>query len=191
MAGAASERIRWAVETLDVEPDDRILEIGCGHGVAVSLVCERLTGGSITAIDRSAKMAEMARKRNAECIARGKALVHPVAFLETDFDAQCFDKIFAIHVGFFWQRPGRELGMIGDLLASGGALYLFFQPLVPAEIPNLIDQAVGIFAGGGITIVRTVTKAIDGGPMACVIGQNVPPNRVIQRSGAAPIGGVR
>src|SRR5215203_4849544 len=66
MAGKASERFVWAVDTLEVRPADRLLEVGCGHGVAVSLVCERLTTGTITAIDRSPKMIEMARRRNRE-----------------------------------------------------------------------------------------------------------------------------
>ena len=39
MAGKASERFVWAVDTLEVRPTDRLLEVGCGHGVAVSLVC--------------------------------------------------------------------------------------------------------------------------------------------------------
>ena len=43
MAGKASERFVWAVDTLKVRQADRLLEIGCGHGVAVSLVCERLS----------------------------------------------------------------------------------------------------------------------------------------------------
>src|SRR5207247_4277501 len=55
----ASERQRRAVEELVIQPGDRVLELGCGHGVAASLVCDKLgLGGHLTAIDRSPKMIE-------------------------------------------------------------------------------------------------------------------------------------
>ena len=63
MASKPSERFVLAVDILALNPADRVLEVGCGHGVAVSLVCERLTGGRILAIDRSQKMIEMAARR--------------------------------------------------------------------------------------------------------------------------------
>ncbi len=62
-----------------VEPTDQLLEIGCGPGVAVSLVCEKLYDGNITAIDRSAKMIETARKRNADHVAAGVASFRTVS----------------------------------------------------------------------------------------------------------------
>jgi trans-aconitate methyltransferase len=74
-----SERFVWAVDTLALDPADRVLEVGCGHGVAVSLVCERLTSGRITAIDRSKKMIEMAARRNRGHVARGRAVLKTAA----------------------------------------------------------------------------------------------------------------
>jgi trans-aconitate methyltransferase len=70
------ERLRWAVQLLDIAPADEILEIGPGPGVSVSLVCEQLADGHITAIDRSATAVQRATKRNADHVASGKAVVH-------------------------------------------------------------------------------------------------------------------
>lgn len=68
------DRISWAVELLDIAPDDQILEFGCGPGVAVRLVGDRLDTGCITAIDRSATAVQRTRDRNADHIAAGRAV---------------------------------------------------------------------------------------------------------------------
>src|SRR6266545_3463959 len=93
MASKPSERFVWAVDTLALDPADRVLEVGCGHGVAVSLVCERLTSGRITAIDRSKKMIEMAARRNREHVAGGRAVLKTVALEKADFGDERFDKV--------------------------------------------------------------------------------------------------
>ncbi len=123
-----ASRLRWAVELLAIGPDDRVLEIGCGHGVAVTAICERLVGGRVVAIDRSATMIAQAERRNRAYVADGRALFRATTLAEADFGGARFDKIFAVNVGLFWRPPVRELGVIGRLLQPGGALYLFHQP---------------------------------------------------------------
>jgi ubiquinone/menaquinone biosynthesis C-methylase UbiE len=123
-----SERLRAVVEQLDIRPDDRVLEIRCGHGVAATLVCERLDGGHLTAIDRSAKMIEAARRRNAAYVAAGKAEFLVAELEGLDLGERRFDKVFAVRVGLFHREPDRARSLVEHWLASGGEVFSFFDP---------------------------------------------------------------
>jgi ubiquinone/menaquinone biosynthesis C-methylase UbiE len=123
-----SDRLRSAVEQLDVRPDDRVLEIGCGHGVAATLVCERLEGGRLTAVDRSPKMIEAATRRNAAYVEAGKAEFLVATLEDLELGDRRFDKIFAVRVGLFHRDPDRVRGIVERWLAPGGAIFSFFDP---------------------------------------------------------------
>jgi SAM-dependent methyltransferase len=121
VASDASKRLRWAVELLQVDPDDRLLEVGCGHGVAVSLVCDRLTDGRITAVDRSPKMIEAAMKRNQDHARKVRFVAASLA--EADLRDEIYDKVLAVHVAAL-HKPGDELDIVRRRLAPGGRLCL-------------------------------------------------------------------
>ncbi|HEX2182448.1 MAG TPA: class I SAM-dependent methyltransferase [Rubrobacteraceae bacterium] len=123
-----SERLRSVVERLALRPDYRVLEIGCGHGVAATLVCERLEKGRLTAVDRSAKMIEAATRRNAAYVEAGRAefLVADLEDLAILGDRR-FDKIFAVRVGLFHREPERARSLVEPLLAPGGEVLAFFD----------------------------------------------------------------
>lgn len=77
MADVIPERIRWAVETLAVQPADRLLEIGGGPGLAASLICELLEGGRLLLIDRSETAIKRSRRWNQKHVASGRGCLRP------------------------------------------------------------------------------------------------------------------
>jgi SAM-dependent methyltransferase len=148
------DRIVWAVETLNIRPSDHVLEIGCGHGLAVPLVCEKLGRGTLTAIDRSPKMIAAAKKRNRACVAAGRVAFETVALADANFGRRRFSKIFAINVNLFWIDPAAELPVVRKLLRPGGVLYLFYQPPSLAQLEPLATKLLHRLKG--LTADRTI-----------------------------------
>jgi SAM-dependent methyltransferase len=174
MEEKVAERLAWAVETMVVDPADRVLEVGCGHGVAVTLICERLTRGRIVAIDRSEKMIAAAAKRNREHVASGRAVLR-VAELETaDLGAERFDKIFAFNVALFWRQPATTVRIAASHLSPWGALYLFHQSprwKDARDASNLDQRMTGAFEENGLALDGILFKEMKPMPAVCVVAR--------------------
>ena len=127
MAARASQRQADAVDALEIQPGDRVLELGCGHGVAASLVCERLgDAGHLTAIDRSQKMIDAASERNADHVAADRASFIRTTFEDADFGDERFDVIFGIHFPPLLRHdPEGTRARVERLLAPGGRARFF------------------------------------------------------------------
>jgi cyclopropane fatty-acyl-phospholipid synthase-like methyltransferase len=98
---AVSPRLRAIVDALPLQPDSRVLEIGCGPGAAARAVAARLVSGHIVAIDRSASAVRRARAAAAVEIAAGRIDVRHVAAedLVLGADEAPYDLVFAVRVG--------------------------------------------------------------------------------------------
>jgi SAM-dependent methyltransferase len=173
MAGKASERFVWAVDTLEVRPPEHLLEVGCGHGVAVSLVCERLTTGTITAIDRSPKMIEMATRRNREHVDAGRAVLEAVALEDADLGDRSFAKVFAFNVAPFWLQPEAAFGAVRRHLAQDGSFYLFWDArhFAPERALDLGNELAERLREGGFSVDRVLVEDLRPVPAVCAIGR--------------------
>ena len=167
-------RLRWAVQLLEVAPDDEILEIGPGPGVSVSLVCGRLATGRVTAIERSATAVQRATRRNADHVAAGRAVFHQLDLADVDLvrralAGQRFDKAFAVNLNLFWVRPAdAELQLVKDLLRPGGALHLVYEPPGEEQASRVVEAVTRALASNGFA--TAVTTA--GSPsLLCVSGR--------------------
>ena len=123
-------RIRWAVDFMDVQPSDHILEIGCGPGAAAREVARRIGNGHVLAIDRSARAIAQAVAASKREIAAGVLSFRQVAVedLELARGEAKFDLAFAVRVGALDGRhPELERAAIERVrraLVRGGKLFV-------------------------------------------------------------------
>ncbi len=152
---SASERQAWAVERLGVAPGRRLLEVGCGHGVALTLVAERVGDGRVVGLDRSATMVRAATARNAAHVAAGRVEVRQAAFPDGVADGERFDTVFALHVADFTRRADRLLPATARVLEPGGALWLFTRPPGPTA-RRWAEDTAAVLTGHGWDVAMEV-----------------------------------
>ena len=121
-----SERLRGIVAGLGLGPGDRVLEIGCGHGVAATHVCEAIgPAGRLVAVDRSPKMVAAAARRNAAFAGMAEFVTCELETL--DLGGRRFDVVLAVRVGLFQREPARARELAQRWLAPGGRLHVVFD----------------------------------------------------------------
>jgi SAM-dependent methyltransferase len=182
MAHRPSNRQRnsWAVSLLDVQPTDRVLEIGFGPGLAIAELSRRVgDSGHVYGIDYSEVMLRQASRRNAAAIAAGRVTLTwaPVDQLPPSLGGP-FDAILTVNSLGFWPAPAQQLQELRRRLTPGGRIAVASQPRCPGatastslkaarEIENLLRDA-------DYTPMRTETLDLDP-PVVCVLAANPPP----------------
>ena len=127
---ALSPRLAAVVDALPLQPDSRVLEVGCGPGAAARAVAERLVTGHVLAIDRSARAVAQAAEAGREQIDSGRLRVRQVAVEDLVLlpEDEPFDIIFAVRVGALDGRhpeAGRQaLRRLAGAAAPGARLFV-------------------------------------------------------------------
>ncbi|CAA9586302.1 MAG: hypothetical protein AVDCRST_MAG87-3992 [uncultured Thermomicrobiales bacterium] len=174
-AGPISPRFAWMAALLPLEPDHRVLEVGCGHGIALGLVAERLTSGMVTGVDRSAKMIAAAARRNAAHIEAGRLRLRTASLHELADDPGSFDVVFAMNVAAFRTRPERDLVAARDLLAPNGTLCLSAQqPPWGKHERTFTDDTTALLKKYGFIVINWYHEDMAPHPTGAVIARIAP-----------------
>jgi ubiquinone/menaquinone biosynthesis C-methylase UbiE len=178
MAYRSSNRRRnsWAVSLLDVQPTDRVLEIGFGPGIAIAELSRRVgASGHVYGIDHSDVMLRQAARRNAAAIRAGRLPLTrgTVEQLPPAVDGP-FDAILAVNSLGFWPAPTERLEELRRRLRPGGRIAIASQPRSPgANRSTSLKVARGItklLQTAGFSQPRTEILDLDP-PAVCVLAR--------------------
>lgn len=157
---------RLAVDLLDVQPEDQVLEIGFGHGHAIQMLAKRATKGTVAGIDLSTVMVQQAARRNRETIMAGRVEVSQGSVANIPYEYARFDKVLAVNNYQFWPNAEFNLGEIQRVLRQNGVLLLCLRRkeanrmfrLAPGFSAEEVEEIAGLVRWVGFRDVRMVTR---------------------------------
>jgi ubiquinone/menaquinone biosynthesis C-methylase UbiE len=120
------ERNRRTIELLRIQPEDWVLEVGYGPGLAIQWAAERAVRGKVVGVDHSEVMRRQAERRNCRAIQAGYVELRTGALDALPVFDGSFDKVFAVNVYMFWPNPVDALA--GDRRANGSHLGVRLGP---------------------------------------------------------------
>lgn len=175
LAGRGSNlvRNRWTVDRLDPASGERVLEIGCGPGIALGLVLSR---ASVTAVgvDHSKLMIANASRRNAKALRTGRLRLIVGTIDDIPVDQGPFDKAFSINVIQFVDQETFAARM-HSLLKPGGTLATTYQPrhakATRADAFKMAETLTRILTQAGFENIRTEEHDLKPVPAVCVVAQ--------------------
>lgn len=176
MAHETEAANRIALQRLDLEPDDRLLEVGFGHGRTLAAAALQVTKGRLAGIDPSTVMLDIARRRNAKVLRTDRMTLILGASGRLPFGDGSFNKLLSVHTIYFWPSPERDLAEIHRVMETGGRLVIGFRPGedagfardFPPEIYHIrsIAEVERLVSTAGFSDVDTMTRQMGAGQMA-------------------------
>lgn len=132
----------WGLDHLTFNPEDHILDVGCGGGQTLYRLAEAYPAITLDGIDYSDVSVELSRETNESFISSGRTFIQKASVDELPFEDDFFDKVITVESFYFWPDHDKGLREILRVLKPDGKLLIICEvygdaPLSPRERENI------------------------------------------------------
>ena len=131
-----------ALELLDIGPNDRVLEIGFGHGRTIARAATLASAGFVAGVEVSATMLQMATRYNQHLINAGRVALYLTQSSVIPYPDRSFDRVLAVHTLYFWTEPLVHLQEIYRVMKDDARLVLCFTSKEDSQVVNQFPATV-------------------------------------------------
>lgn len=115
---------KWGLSKIVIEPNDIILDIGCGGGGNIKRFAEIITDGKIYGIDYSEIAVSVSREINKRYIENGTVEIYNASVSSLPFKDDFFNIVSGFEAYYFWPDLPTDLKEIYRVLKPKGKLIL-------------------------------------------------------------------
>ena len=110
---------RWGLHFLELTPDAKVLDCGCGGGANIKRLLKKCPEGIVKGIDYSPVSVEKSKKVNEAAVTKGRCTVLRASVAELPFESEQFDAVTAFETVYFWPDLPQCFREIWRVLKSG------------------------------------------------------------------------
>lgn len=129
---------RWTLDFLAIDPNDSVVDIGCGGGMAIRMAAD--DAALVCGIDYSPRMVKQSRVRNRTLIMQERVAIVRGGVSALPFRGGSFDKAYGIETLYFWPDPVADLEEVRRVLRPGGAVALAMDISKEGRNPAAIED---------------------------------------------------
>jgi ubiquinone/menaquinone biosynthesis C-methylase UbiE len=133
-------------ENLDLQPEDRVLEIGFGPGKLINEMATITIKGIVEGVDFSNAMLKQAEIVNKQHISSGRVILHKRECVSLPFDNEVFDKLCSTNTLYFWKTPQNYFAEMYRVIKPGGKIVIGFRDDKQASTLNLSDDIFNLYS---------------------------------------------
>ncbi|WP_458455726.1 class I SAM-dependent methyltransferase [Methanobrevibacter sp.] len=109
----------FAFDCIDVESDDKILDIGCGGGVNIEKFL-KITSNAVDGLDYSEVSVKASFKQNRNAVNNGRCKIIQADVSDMPIDDESYDLVTAFETVYFWPDIKETFKEVFRIIKPGG-----------------------------------------------------------------------
>ena len=135
---------RYTLENLDIPPNGRVLDIGCGGGDFLARISRHAPGVQCVGIDYSPLSVKRSIAWNRHAVHEGRVKVIEGDVSNLPFPDATFDAITALATIYFWPDPRRNVCEVVRTLKPGGMFLVGSEVMDGPRAKKYVDRIPGM-----------------------------------------------
>ena len=115
---------RWGLRFLELTPDAKVLDCGCGGGANIKRLLKKCPQGVVKGIDYSSVSVEKSKRVNEAAVTKGRCDVLRASVTELPFESEQFNAVTAFETVYFWPDLPQCFREVWRVLKSGGTFLI-------------------------------------------------------------------